>query len=267
MRWSMQFKFIRRTLFPTESHDFSISDTHALSYDGFLYLIIKHPKIDYSIFAHFNPQARNFWAQEWLLHKSQPVQNRLTGQPPASLPPCSSAEPFSLRLFFVCYASTLFLPFLEVSRNSGGTWPTSRMPILMVSLSVVSLASMALGRMYPYSRQSSSLTPSQDPLRWTSTQLTPFCSMSTILWMKQPLYITTECFSTAPRILTVHRVFLNGSFTLSRWSRAIAHGLLDSGIPPGGDFDYVVPINSSGQWGTYWVHAHASVRLSKSPSF
>ena len=100
------------------------------------------------------------------------------------------------------------------------------MPILMVSLSVVSLASMALGRMYPYSRQSSSLTPSQDPLRWTSTQLTPFCSMSTILWMKQPLYITTECFSTAPRILTVHRVFLNGSFTLSRWSRGLVPSLM-----------------------------------------
>ena len=33
-----------------------------------------------------------------------------------------------------------------------------------------------------------------------------------------------------------------------------------SGIPPGGQFDYVIPINSSGQWGTYWVHAHASVR-------
>ena len=32
-----------------------------------------------------------------------------------------------------------------------------------------------------------------------------------------------------------------------------------SGIPPGGQFDYIVPINSSGQWGTYWVHSHASV--------
>jgi hypothetical protein len=30
-----------------------------------------------------------------------------------------------------------------------------------------------------------------------------------------------------------------------------------SGIPPGGNFDYVVPINSSGQWGTYWLHAHS----------
>ena len=37
--------------------------------------------------------------------------------------------------------------------------------------------------------------------------------------------------------------------------------LVDSGIPPGATFDYEVPINSSGQWGTYWVHAHASVRL------
>ena len=32
-----------------------------------------------------------------------------------------------------------------------------------------------------------------------------------------------------------------------------------SGIPPGGQFDYVVPINSSGQWGSYWVHAHSGV--------
>ncbi|KAL9709960.1 ferroxidase fet3 [Leucoagaricus gongylophorus] len=37
-----------------------------------------------------------------------------------------------------------------------------------------------------------------------------------------------------------------------------AQGVSECGIPPGGDFDYVVPINSSGQWGTYWVHAHAS---------
>ena len=34
---------------------------------------------------------------------------------------------------------------------------------------------------------------------------------------------------------------------------------MSSGIPPGGHFDYVVPINSSGQWGTYWAHAHAGV--------
>ncbi|KAJ8087400.1 ferroxidase fet3 [Marasmius tenuissimus] len=37
-----------------------------------------------------------------------------------------------------------------------------------------------------------------------------------------------------------------------------AVGVTECGIPPGGTFDYVVPINASGQWGTYWVHAHAS---------
>ena len=43
-------------------------------------------------------------------------------------------------------------------------------------------------------------------------------------------------------------------------SRALIERVVpSSGIPPGGQFDYVVPINSSGQWGTYWVHAHSSV--------
>ena len=32
-----------------------------------------------------------------------------------------------------------------------------------------------------------------------------------------------------------------------------------SGIPPGGNFAYVVPMNTDNQWGTYWVHAHSSV--------
>jgi FtsP/CotA-like multicopper oxidase with cupredoxin domain len=42
--------------------------------------------------------------------------------------------------------------------------------------------------------------------------------------------------------------------------RVLIEGIVDSsGIPPGEQFDYVVPINSSGQWGTYWVHAHSSV--------
>jgi len=70
-----------------------------------------------------------------------------------------------------------------------------------------------------------------------------------------------ECFSTVPRISMVHRVSLNGWFTLLTGPVPSPWSSFDSGIPPGGDFDYVVPINSSGQWGTYWVHAHASVRL------
>ncbi|KAF8882185.1 ferroxidase [Gymnopilus junonius] len=37
-----------------------------------------------------------------------------------------------------------------------------------------------------------------------------------------------------------------------------AVGVSECGIPTAKKFDYVVPINSSGQWGTYWVHSHAS---------
>ncbi|KAI9062216.1 multicopper oxidase [Trametes sanguinea] len=36
-----------------------------------------------------------------------------------------------------------------------------------------------------------------------------------------------------------------------------AVGVSQCGIPPGQSFDYVVPVNTSGQWGTYWVHSHA----------
>lgn len=55
--------------------------------------------------------------------------------------------------------------------------------------------------------------------------------------------------------------FQNGSVVTvyCTWLCLIELLPLDSGIPPNGDFDYVIPIDSSGQWGTYWVHAHASV--------
>ncbi|KXN86655.1 Iron transport multicopper oxidase fio1 [Leucoagaricus sp. SymC.cos] len=46
-------------------------------------------------------------------------------------------------------------------------------------------------------------------------------------------------------------------FNTTSWMDG-ASGVSECGIPPNGDFDYVIPINSSGQWGTYWVHAHAS---------
>lgn len=35
-------------------------------------------------------------------------------------------------------------------------------------------------------------------------------------------------------------------------------GVSQCGIPPGQTFDYVVPINSSGQVGTYWAHGHSN---------
>ncbi|KAI0249053.1 Cupredoxin [Lactifluus subvellereus] len=46
-------------------------------------------------------------------------------------------------------------------------------------------------------------------------------------------------------------------FNASTWFDG-AQGVSQCGIPPGQSFDYVIPTNSSGQWGTYWVHAHAS---------
>ncbi|KAF9456602.1 Fet3 protein [Collybia nuda] len=56
-----------------------------------------------------------------------------------------------------------------------------------------------------------------------------------------------------PSTLHHHGMFFNST----SWMDG-AQGVSECGIPPGGTFDYVVPINSSGQWGTYWVHAHAS---------
>ena len=59
----------------------------------------------------------------------------------------------------------------------------------------------------------------------------------------------------------VLKALLNGEIQPHLFhSRPLIEGVVfSSGILPGGQFDYVVPINSSGQWGTYWVHAHSSV--------
>lgn len=57
----------------------------------------------------------------------------------------------------------------------------------------------------------------------------------------------------APTTLHHHGMFFNSS----TWFDG-AQGVSQCGIPPGQSFDYVVPINSSGQWGTYWVHGHSS---------
>ncbi|KAF9530009.1 ferroxidase [Crepidotus variabilis] len=56
-----------------------------------------------------------------------------------------------------------------------------------------------------------------------------------------------------PTTLHHHGMFFNSS----SWMDG-AEGISQCGIPPGAEFSYVVPINSSDQWGTYWVHAHAS---------
>ncbi|KZP14645.1 multicopper oxidase [Athelia psychrophila] len=56
-----------------------------------------------------------------------------------------------------------------------------------------------------------------------------------------------------PATLHHHGMFFNST----SWMDG-AMGVSQCGIPPGQAFDYVVPINSSGQWGTYWVHAHSN---------
>ncbi|KAF7966093.1 hypothetical protein HWV62_40182 [Athelia sp. TMB] len=56
-----------------------------------------------------------------------------------------------------------------------------------------------------------------------------------------------------PATLHHHGMFFNST----SWMDG-AMGVSQCGIPPGQAFDYVVPINASGQWGTYWVHAHSN---------
>ncbi|KAJ7598653.1 Fet3 protein [Mycena floridula] len=56
-----------------------------------------------------------------------------------------------------------------------------------------------------------------------------------------------------PSTIHHHGMFFNST----SWMDG-ALGVTECGIPPGGQFDYVVPINSSGQWGSYWIHAHST---------
>ncbi|KAG2146288.1 Fet3 protein [Suillus clintonianus] len=56
-----------------------------------------------------------------------------------------------------------------------------------------------------------------------------------------------------PVTLHHHGMFFNST----SWMDG-AMGVSQCGIPPGQTFDYVVPINSSGQVGTYWAHGHAN---------
>ncbi|KAF8128210.1 Fet3 ferroxidase [Boletus edulis] len=56
-----------------------------------------------------------------------------------------------------------------------------------------------------------------------------------------------------PTSLHHHGMFFNST----SWMDGAAF-VSQCGIPPGQTFDYVVPINSSGQHGTYWAHAHAT---------
>jgi hypothetical protein len=69
-------------------------------------------------------------------------------------------------------------------------------------------------------------------------------------------FITMACSLTPQPGSTVPKPYHNGELDIL-WR--MCYSAVFSGIPPGQSFDYVIPINSSGQWGSYWTHAHASV--------
>ncbi|PIL27757.1 transporter [Ganoderma sinense ZZ0214-1] len=79
-------------------------------------------------------------------------------------------------------------------------------------------------------------------------------------WPPPPIDVTTDDLLLVhatnsldqPSSLHHHGMFFNST----AWMDG-AVGVTQCGIPSGQTFDYVVPINSSGQWGTYWVHSHA----------
>jgi len=80
-------------------------------------------------------------------------------------------------------------------------------------------------------------------------------------WPPPPIDVTTRdnlvvhAFNdlSEPATLHHHGVFFN----YSTWFDG-AEGVSQCGIPTGRLYDYVVPISSSDQWGTYWIHGHAS---------
>jgi hypothetical protein len=126
------------------------------------------------------------------------------------------------------------------------------------------------------------------PHQFRSIQRTRSLYMQPIQLTNLQLCIIMACSSTQPVGWTALLESLSGKYILcSRtsgplglyWSRSrsrppqakshcwriLLHcqdnfaDLCDSGIPPGQTFTYVVPINASGQWGTYWVHGHSYV--------
>ncbi|THH08995.1 hypothetical protein EW146_g8814 [Bondarzewia mesenterica] len=81
-------------------------------------------------------------------------------------------------------------------------------------------------------------------------------------WLPPPIDVTTNdtlivhAYNALdiPTSLHHHGMFFNST----SWMDG-AVGVSQCGIPSGETFDYVVPVNTSGQWGTYWVHAHTSL--------
>jgi len=72
----------------------------------------------------------------------------------------------------------------------------------------------------------------------------------------QQLCTTMACSSIQPRGMTVLQVSPSGKEAQFLSPSCPSDHFVRSGIPPGQTFIYEIPVNTSGQWGTYWVHAH-----------
>jgi hypothetical protein len=108
------------------------------------------------------------------------------------------------------------------------------------------------------SRTSEIFTPGfLDHHPWTLQPTTHSSFILSTLSLSHRPSITMECSSTPQPGSTVPKPSRNGKHVLL-WRNC--YPIVFSGIPPGQSFDYVIPVNSSGQWGSYWVHAHSLVR-------
>ncbi|TFY82857.1 hypothetical protein EWM64_g1163 [Hericium alpestre] len=79
-------------------------------------------------------------------------------------------------------------------------------------------------------------------------------------WPPPPIEVSTNdtllvhAFNSLDEPMTLHH---HGMFFNSTSWMDGAQGVSQCGIPPGQSWDYHVPVNESGQWGTYWIHSHA----------
>ena len=99
------------------------------------------------------------------------------------------------------------------------------------------------------------------PLRYKSARTTPWLSTPPTPSPNPQLCIIMACSSIPRPGTTAPSMSRSGKLSVSTTSPRFPD-TSGSGIPPGQSLDYHVPTDTSGQWGTYWVHGHAYVHPS-----
>lgn len=89
--------------------------------------------------------------------------------------------------------------------------------------------------------------------------MTSLLSTPTTVWTSQRACTIMGCSLILPRGWMAPWVSPNGLCSFMPSHQVLISICFLSGIPPNGDFTYVVPVNTSGQRGTYWTHAHNMV--------